>query len=100
MDGTRNVSSPIIQFNPNVSVDISKIEDDCFFKVVNGTSAYQVVSVQSFSHLIDLDLAMFNISALIGSKNLKKNDKMIFSVHFSQNKNTYDYRNSISSKHF
>lgn len=94
----RNESLPIINSYPNASLNVSDIEYDCFFKLDKGIGGYHVVSVQNFSHLIDLGLATFNLSALFGSIKFNENNTILFSVNFAQNTNSFQYGSAIDSK--
>lgn len=81
-------------------MNTSNIEDDCFFRIDKSIAGYQIVSVQNFSHLIDLGLAMLNLSAVFGFKSFNQNNTMMLTVHFAQNTNSFDYNSSITSKCF
>ncbi|CAF4052790.1 unnamed protein product [Rotaria magnacalcarata] len=85
----------IIHFQANVPVNMSKVGDDCFFIIDKDLTSYQHISVQNFSHMIDLKLAMFNLSAWFGLQNPNDMDSLLVGVHFSQNKNSYDVASSI-----
>ncbi|CAF1949815.1 unnamed protein product, partial [Rotaria magnacalcarata] len=85
----------IIRFQANVPVNMSKVGDDCFFIIDKDLTSYQHISVQNFSHMIDLKLAMFNLSAWFGLQNPNDMDSLLVGVHFSQNKNSYDVASSI-----
>ncbi|CAF1659456.1 unnamed protein product [Rotaria magnacalcarata] len=85
----------IIHFQASLPVNMSKVEDDCFFKIDKDMTYYQFLSVQNFSHLIDLKLAMFNLLGWFGLKNPNDKDSLTTTVHFSQNKNSFNFGSSV-----
>ncbi|CAF3323411.1 unnamed protein product [Rotaria socialis] len=94
-DVKNNDPMKIIHFQANVPANVSQVGDDCFFIIDKDLTSYQHISVQNFSHMIDLKLAMFNLSAWFGLKNPNDMDSLLVTIHFSPNRNSIDVASSI-----
>lgn len=71
---------------------------DRFFRVDDGTIAYQAVDLQRFTLLVNLEQAVFNFSAYIGIVQSNTDDVMQMLVHFARDSGSFDYTQSVNSE--
>jgi len=78
-------------------LDMPLIESNCFFRIDEGKTVAQVILVQQYSLLIDLEQAMFNLSALFGFRYPNEKDEISMTVTFGQAEGSPDYGLSVKS---
>jgi len=78
-------------------LDMPLIESNCFFRIDEGKTVTQVIIVQQYSLLIDLEQAMFNLSALFGLRYPNEQDEISMTVIFGQGEGSPDYALSAKS---
>ena len=78
---------------------MSTIDQDCFFLTDKQMAVREVIDVRQFSLLIDLEKAMFNLSAFIGFKYPNGNNEFSMTVQFLQDRSVIDEERSLTGKH-
>ena len=75
-----------------------RVGGDCFFRIDNQSSVFQLVTIIKFSVLIDQQQAMFNLSARVGLRYPNKTDTIIMLALFSESADSIEFTDSARSE--
>jgi hypothetical protein len=79
-------------------IEQSTNTSECFFLTDKHTQAMGIIDIGEFSLLIDLEQAMFNLSAFIRFKTLNDNEDFLMEVQFTQVDYVINEDDSLRSK--
>ncbi|UJR07448.1 hypothetical protein I4U23_011734 [Adineta vaga] len=77
-----------------LSKNLSTIHNSCFFMIDKNQTAVHIVEIHTFSLLIDLEQAIFNLSTYLGVQNPNVNDEITMIIHFLRDEGGFDATHS------